>query len=72
MSVTILSENCIACGACAVICTNGAIYLQHGKALIHRDLCTNCLRCVTKCYMRAIHANSCFTPLTKKESAHCL
>ena len=53
MSVTISAEKCVACGAC-VVCPNRAIQLRGGAARVDSARCTACLRCVCKCYTRAI------------------
>ncbi|MCI8849309.1 MAG: 4Fe-4S binding protein [Oscillibacter sp.] len=54
MSVTIVLEKCISCGACAVLCPQKAITLQRGGAQIDSSRCTGCRLCVNKCYTRAI------------------
>lgn len=54
MAVEIAGEKCIACGACVVLCPQGAIRLQNGVARVEDALCIDCLRCVCKCYARAI------------------
>lgn len=41
-------------GACVVICPNRAIQLRGGAARVDSARCTACLRCVCKCYTRAI------------------
>lgn len=54
MSVVISAKKCILCGACVVICPSGAIQLYEGAAQVDPELCTDCLRCLCKCYARAI------------------
>lgn len=64
MSVRISAEKCISCGACAVLCPCGAIHLHQGIAQADPALCTNCLRCICKCYGRAIRPGT----VTEQES----
>ena len=54
MSVTISAEKCVAGGAGGVICPTRAIQRRGGAARVDSARCTACLRCVCKCYTRAI------------------
>ena len=54
MRVFIARDGCISCGACIVICPFSAIHFVDGRAAIDSSRCTQCQKCVCKCYTRAI------------------
>jgi uncharacterized Fe-S center protein len=47
-------EKCIGCGTCASWCPQGAIELEHGKAVIDQELCYGCAECFITCKPKAI------------------
>ncbi len=49
----IISENCVACGACVDVCPNGAITVDD-VAVIDSSKCTECGACVDECGSAAI------------------
>ncbi|MBO4798910.1 MAG: 4Fe-4S binding protein [Candidatus Methanomethylophilaceae archaeon] len=51
--VTVLESECVACGACADICPNGAITIED-VAVIDVDKCVDCGACVDECPSTAI------------------
>ena len=46
---------CTSCGKCVEVCPQQAIAIEHGRAVIDRQLCTNCGTCVSVCPTGAIH-----------------
>jgi len=40
---------CDQCGDCAEACPTGAIHLEDGVYLVHKDECTGCMVCVDAC-----------------------
>ncbi len=50
---TIISENCVACGACVDVCPSGAITVDD-VAVIDSAKCTECGACVDECTSDAI------------------
>ncbi len=49
----IISENCVACGACVDVCPSGAITVDD-VAVIDSSKCTDCGACVDECGSAAI------------------
>jgi uncharacterized Fe-S center protein len=47
-------EKCIGCGTCAQWCPQGAIEVEHGKAVIDEELCYGCAECFITCKPKAI------------------
>ena len=51
------SEACNGCGTCASVCTEQAITIKDGKAVVIKDLCRGCNLCVLKCPTRHSSSN---------------
>jgi ferredoxin len=49
-----ITDDCIACGACASECPQEAIHEEGGKYVINVELCTDCGSCVDQCPMGTI------------------
>ncbi len=49
-----ISDECIACGACAGTCPVGAIVEGEGKYEINADECISCGACAADCPVEAI------------------
>jgi len=47
---------CISCTLCVKICEEDAIKIQDNIAIIDYEKCTNCLKCINKCPVKAIKA----------------
>jgi pyruvate formate lyase activating enzyme len=52
--VEFFPEKCIACGACADTCPQGAQRLESNQRTYLRDLCRVCLSCVQECFSGAL------------------
>jgi len=64
--ITIRAESCDGCGACLEVCSNGALYLIEGKAVVDGALCSDCELCITACPAKAIlSAELVTTPATE-------
>ncbi|HHV94222.1 MAG TPA: 4Fe-4S binding protein [Firmicutes bacterium] len=50
----VISDECIACGACQAECPVEAISEGDGKFAIDPDLCTDCGSCAEVCAVEAI------------------
>ncbi len=50
----VITDDCIACGACASECPQEAIHEEGDKYVIDAELCTDCGSCVDQCSMGAI------------------
>jgi ferredoxin len=50
----VITDDCIACGACASECPQEGIQEEDDKYVIDADLCTDCGSCVDQCPMGAI------------------
>ena len=51
--VKIIADNCVACGACADVCPQGAITVDD-IAVIDASKCVDCGACVDECNSDAI------------------
>ena len=51
--VKVIAENCVACGACADVCPQGAITVED-VAVIDASVCVDCGACVDECPSSAI------------------
>ena len=49
-----ITDDCIACGACAAECPADAISEGDGKYVIDADVCVSCGTCVDNCPVSAI------------------
>ncbi len=49
-----ISDQCVACGACANACPVGAISMGDGKYEIDQDACIGCGSCASTCPTGAI------------------
>ena len=53
----VISDECVACGACADTCPVGAIALDEGKGIyVINDECVDCGACEDGCPVAAIKA----------------
>ena len=50
----VISDSCVACGACESQCPVGAISMGDGKFEIDPDTCISCGSCATQCPVSAI------------------
>lgn len=55
MSIHIIEEKCVGCGACARSCPYGGIEVSGGKARL-LPACTGCGSCVSSCRLEALEA----------------
>ncbi len=51
--VKVIADNCVACGACADVCPNGAIEVKD-VAVIDGGKCVDCGACVDECPSAAL------------------
>lgn len=49
-----VTEDCISCGQCARICTDGCISMAAGRPVWTADHCNLCLACINRCPAKAI------------------
>lgn len=42
-------EKCTGCGACAVVCPNGAIHMEEGRPILDAEACVFCGKCTRFC-----------------------
>ncbi|MCD6401278.1 MAG: 4Fe-4S binding protein [Anaerolineales bacterium] len=54
MILQVNQDNCTGCGECIDICTENAIGLKNGIAVINQQLCTGCELCMDVCPTGAI------------------
>lgn len=52
--IVINYEDCNGCGECVDICSENAIILQNGKAVLDHELCKGCQVCIESCPQGAI------------------
>ena len=50
-----IDDSCIGCGLCEDSCAVGAISLVEEKAVINKDICTECTACAFMCPLDAVH-----------------
>ncbi len=50
----VITDDCIACGACASACPEEAIHEEGDNYVVDAELCTDCESCVDQCPMGAI------------------
>ena len=50
----VITDDCIACGACASECSQESIHEEGDKYVIDAELCTDCGSCVDQCSMEVI------------------
>jgi ferredoxin len=53
-------KECVHCGACTAVCTDGALYMQAEDWTLVFDklICTHCNACIKACPLRAINEAS--------------
>lgn len=49
-------NNCIGCRACEQVCPENAISFVSGEFDIDWEACSNCMKCVTECWSKALNA----------------
>lgn len=49
-----VTKDCIGCGQCARICTDGCISMAAGRPVWTKDRCNLCLACINRCPAKAI------------------
>ena len=49
-----ISELCVGCGQCSLVCEVDAILLSWGEVTIDRNLCVLCETCVVYCPVEAL------------------
>lgn len=54
MAAVVNKDDCVGCGLCVDICTNGAIKMGDSLAIIDPDTCIDCEACVSECPNSAI------------------
>ena len=55
MSVVVINEEkCIGCSLCVNDCPGGCLYLENGKARVHRNGCIECGHCYAICPQNAV------------------
>ncbi len=55
----ILTEGCIGCGVCSMLCKAEAVKLENDEPVFTREKCIGCGRCMNICPERAIEAKHC-------------
>jgi len=55
-TVAVDADKCVACGACAAICSMGIIEVGEKAVLAHPEKCIGCAHCTAVCPTRAIHS----------------
>jgi NAD-dependent dihydropyrimidine dehydrogenase PreA subunit len=50
----VIAEKCTGCGVCVETCTNGALQLVNGIAILEQAACTQCQACIDACPEGAI------------------
>ena len=54
MAVTINTDECTACGACASVCPSEVLEIEDTCTLTDADECTECGTCVDECPVEAL------------------
>jgi NAD-dependent dihydropyrimidine dehydrogenase PreA subunit len=54
MAAQINKQACNSCGMCATVCSNGAIRIEAGIAIVEESACTECGVCIDICPLGAI------------------
>jgi len=50
----VVTEKCVGCATCMLVCPKDAITVE-GKAEVNHELCENCKKCVLYCPVDAIN-----------------
>ena len=49
-----VTDQCVGCGICQMVCPSGSIRVENGRAVHHPGSCQTCLSCVHNCPEKAI------------------
>ena len=59
VTLKLISDKCVGCGMCIIVCPQGVFELKEGKAQIaFKDSCMECGACAKNCSFSAIEVKS--------------